>query len=104
MVNPRLPWGVLVNILVVTGVDTCAGFRSAFEAPAPYTTVETCGASMRRFWSASGDSAPDAGITYKVNICKQCWFAVSYFVSPWYVCLVGPPKGTSTISTNQAPP
>ena len=67
MAKPRLPWSFLVNILVGTGVDNSDRSRPACEAPAPYTTVETCGASVSGFWSASDDSAPDSEITFKVN-------------------------------------
>ena len=76
-----MPWGVIVNTLVGTGVDTCSGFRLDFGSPLTCTTIETWGASAGGLWSASGDSAPDADITCKINMCKKSKFTVLSFFS-----------------------
>ena len=71
VVKPRVTCSVPINTLVENGVETCTGFALAFEAPAPCSTVETCGAPMDIFWSAYGESTPNADITCKINRCKQ---------------------------------
>ena len=71
VVKPRVPWIVPIKKLVGTGVDICTGLRLACEAPAPCTTVETCGAPVVGLWSDSDDSTRDADITFKINRCKQ---------------------------------
>ena len=54
---------------------------------------------MGIFLYASGDSAPIAGITCKINRYKQSQFAVSSFAYPEYGCPFGLPVAPSTFAT-----
>ena len=69
--KPRVPWSVPVKTFVGDGVKNCTGFILTCESPSPCSTVGTCCARVGGLLSASGDSAHDAVITCKTNICKQ---------------------------------
>ena len=60
-----------MKTFIGAGVQTCARFRTSFEAHAPCATVKTFVAPVRGLWSAFGDFTPDAGITCKVNGYKK---------------------------------
>ena len=96
VVNPRVTSSVLVETLVITGVDTCSELLLACETPYPCTTVQTCGAYFGGLCYASGDSYPDADITCKLNRCKQSYFIVLSSASPGYGCIFRLPVSPST--------
>ena len=96
VVNPRVPWSVLVKTLVGTGVETCTRSVITCETPAPCSKFKTCGAPVGGFVSSSGGSAHDADITHKINRCKQSQFVVSSFASPEYGYFLWLPASLST--------
>ena len=78
----RVTCSVLINTLAATVSAVCSRLWTACDVPDYFNTNESCGASGGGFWSNFSASDPDAGITCKVNIYNQSWFAVSFSFTP----------------------
>ena len=72
-------YNVPVNTFTDTGGASCIRFGTACKYTDPFTVIAFCSASLGRLFSACVIAALGAGISYKINRCKESYFSVIYF-------------------------